>query len=536
MSKSNSFLKGAAILGIAGVIVKILGAIYRIPLTNIITNEGMGYYQTAYPLYTLLLTVSTAGFPIAIAKLVSEKRAIGDFKSAHKVFKVAMAGLFIGGLLTSLFVFFTAESIVEKLGNRNAYYALIALVPALFFVPIMSAFRGFFQGHQQMTSTAISQIVEQFFRVFSGLALTYLLLSKGIPIAAGGASFGGSAGAIAGALVMAIIYFYKRKDINRELKQSIVTEEYTVEQIIKDLLIISIPITLGAAIVPIMDTIDVGIVLKRLQTIGYTEVEANGLYGNLKGMAQTLINFPQVFSIAIAMSLVPAISDANARKDKKEIERIISSGIRTTLLIGLPAALGLFVLAKPIIGLLYYKSDIETIINTGNLLAILSLGVIFLTLVQALSAILQGLGKPLLPAINLLIGAIFKVILSYTLTVIPSINIYGAAISTVVAFVIAAILDIISVIIHGKIKLSLKSIFIKPFISAMGMAIAAMLSYYFLMDIVGGKLSTIIAVMVGGVLYVILLVITGAITSEDLHLLPKGDKIGKQLSRFKLMK
>lgn len=536
MTKNNNFLKGAAILGIAGVIVKILGAVYRIPLTNIIMNEGMGYYQTAYPLYTLLLTISTAGFPIAIAKIVSEKRAIGDFKGAYKVFKVALAGLFIAGLLTSLFVFFTAEGIVERLGNSNAYYSLIALVPALLLVPIMSAFRGFFQGYQEMTPTAQSQIVEQFFRVALGLLLTYFLIDKGIPIAAGGASFGGSAGAIGGTIVIGIIYLYRRKEISKELETSITTKEYKVETIIKDLLIIAIPITIGAAIVPIMDTIDVVIVLKRLQAIGYTEAEANGLYGNLKGMAQTLINLPQVFSIAIAMSLVPAISDANARKDKKGVESITSSGIRMTLLIGLPCALGLFVLARPIIGLLYYKSDIETIINTGNILTILSIGVIFLTLVQVLSSILQGLGKPMIPAINLFIGAIAKVILSYTLTGMTNINIYGAAISTVVAFAIAAILDLISVLTYSKIKLNVKDVFIKPSISAIGMAIAAMISYYFLMDIVGEKLSTVLAVLVGGILYLILLIITGSITSEDLYLLPKGDKIGKRLEKFKLMK
>ena len=536
MSKNNNFLKGAAILGIAGVVVKILGAIYRIPLTNIIMNEGMGYYQTAYPLYTLLLTVSTAGFPIAIAKLVSEKRAIGDFRGAYKVFKVALSGLLIAGVLTSLFVFFTADTIVERLGNSNAYYALIALVPALLLVPIMSAFRGFFQGYQDMTSTALSQIVEQFFRVAFGLLLTYLLIDKGIPMAAGGASFGGSAGAIGGTIIIAFIYLYRRREITRELETSIITQEYKVETIIKDLLIIAIPITIGAAIVPIMDTIDVVIVLKRLQAIGFTEAEANGLYGNLKGMAQTLINLPQVFSIAIAMSLVPAISDANARKSKKDVESITSSGIRITLLIGLPCALGLFVLARPIIALLYYKSDIETIINTGNILTILSIGVIFLTLVQVLSSILQGLGKPMVPAINLFIGAIAKVILSYTLTGIPSINIYGAAISTVVAFCIAAILDLIYVLTYSKIRLNVKDVFVKPAISAIGMAIAAMVSYYLLMDLVGEKLSTILAVLVGGVLYVILLVITGSITSEDLYLLPKGDKIGKRLERFKLMK
>ena len=154
----NNFLKGAAILGIAGVIVKILGAFYRIPLSNIIKTEGMGYYQTAYPLYVLLLTVSTSGFPVAIAKLVSEKRALGDYKGAFKVFKIAFMSLLIAGLITSLVVFINAKSIVKFLGNENAYYSLIALVPALFFVPIMSAFRGFFQGRQYMVTTALSQI------------------------------------------------------------------------------------------------------------------------------------------------------------------------------------------------------------------------------------------------------------------------------------------------------------------------------------------------------------------------------------------
>ncbi|MBU5313310.1 polysaccharide biosynthesis protein [Tissierella carlieri] len=548
MTKKNNFLRGAAILSIAGVIVKILGAVYRIPLSNIIKSEGMGYYQTAYPLYTLLLTISTAGFPIAIAKLVSEKRAVGDFKAAYKVFKVTLLGLAIGGLLTSLFLFFRAESIVDRLGNKNAYYALIALVPALFFVPIMSAFRGFFQGRQLMVPTALSQIVEQLFRVGAGLTLTYLLLDKGIPMAAGGASFGGSAGAIAGAATMALIYFYGRKEIKKELKSSIDTDEYEINQIIKDLLIIAIPITIGASIVPIMDYIDLELVLTRLQIIGYTEAEANGLYGNLKGMAQTLINLPQVFSIAISMSLVPAVSDANARKNKKEMESTIASGIRITLLIGLPCTLGLFVLARPIIELLYYKNDVATIINVSNSLSILAFSVIFLTMVQALSAILQGLGRPGVPAINLFVGAVVKIFLSYTLTVIPSINIYGAAISTVVAFGIAAILDLISVVKYAKIRLNIKDIFIKPFIASLGMAIAAFISYMGLINIVAKinvanemitrleKLSTLGAVLVGVIVYVVLLVLTGSITEEDWSLLPKGDKIGKKLEKFKLIK
>ncbi|HCO19091.1 MAG TPA: polysaccharide biosynthesis protein, partial [Tissierellales bacterium] len=171
MTKSQNYLKGAAVLGVAGIIVKILGAVYRIPLSNIIKDEGIGYYQTAYPIYVLLLTLSTAGIPVAIAKLVSEKRALGDYRNAHKVFKVSLVGLVVLGILTSLTVAVGAEMIVESIGNPNAYYALLALAPALLFVPIMAAFRGFFQGSQTMFPTALSQVLEQLFRVATGLGL-----------------------------------------------------------------------------------------------------------------------------------------------------------------------------------------------------------------------------------------------------------------------------------------------------------------------------------------------------------------------------
>lgn len=532
MSKDNSFLKGAAILGMAGVVVKILGAIYRIPIGNIITDIGMGYYQTAYPLYVLLLTISTAGFPVAIAKLVSEKRALGDYRSAHKVFKVALLGLILAGILTSIFVLLGAKSIVDYIGNPNAYYSFIALVPALFFVPIMSAFRGLFQGRQNMVPTAISQIAEQFFRVLTGLTLTSLLLGRGIPVAAGGASFGGSAGAIIGAAVIIFIYFKKKNEIFLEIENSFVNVQYKVTTILKDLLIIAIPITIGAAIAPIMDTIDAGLVLKRLQSINYSQAEANAMYGQLKGFAQTLINLPQIFSIAIAMSIVPAIANAMARKKKREIEDIISSGIRITLLIGLPCAFGLFVLAKPIIGLLYYKNTIESIISTGLILQYLSFGVIFLTLVQALTAILQGLGKPFIPVVSLFIGAVVKVLLTYSLTVIPSINIRGAAISTVAAYSIAAIIDMVAVIVITKIDFNYKNIFIKPLISSFGMAVVAKLSFMFLAGSIGDKLSTIIAIILAGIVYVILLVITGSITPDDMLLLPKGEKIKNKLQKY----
>ena len=533
MSKGQNFVKGAAILGIAGVVVKILGAIYRIPLSNIIKPEGMGYYQTAYPFYVLLLTISTAGVPVAVAKLVAEKRAIGDYKNAHKIFKVALIGLIFLGLVTSMVIAFGAKSIVEYLGNENAYYALIALVPALFFVPIMSAFRGFFQGSQSMVPTALSQIVEQFFRVITGLSLTVLLLGRGIPIAAGGASFGGSMGAIFGTLVIMGIYLRQKKEIQLEIDTTVKEREYSIKSIIKDLLLIAVPITLGAAISPIMDTIDAALVLRRLQAINYSAAQANDLYGQLKGMAQTLINLPQVFSIAISMSLMPAIANASSRKSKEEVAELISTGLRITLLIGLPAAFGLFVLAKPIVSLLYFNLTAGENAVTGEILQYLALGVVFLTLVQALTAIIQGLGKPFIPVRNLLFGAIAKIILTYFLTAIPAINVKGAAISTVVAFAIAGSLNFLYVIRVVKADLDLKNIFLKPLGSALGMAIIARISYNLLNNLVGGSLATLLAVSIGGLSYFILLVMTGTLTGDDLSFITKSQKIKRLFKKFK---
>ncbi|OLS03011.1 putative polysaccharide biosynthesis protein [Tissierella creatinophila] len=529
MSKNNNFVKGAIVLSIAGVIVKILGALYRIPIGNIIKSEGMGYYSTAHPFYTLMLTIATAGFPVAIAKLVSEKRAIGDFKGAFRVFKIALTLLTFGGIFSFLFLTFKAKDIVKSLENENAYYSLISLAPALFFVPIMSAFRGFFQGQSNMFPTAISQIVEQLLRVSGGLFLTIYLLDKGIPIAAGGASFAGSIGAFFGCVIIIFIFLRKIGTIKEEIKLNPSEKEYPLNDILYDLMIIAIPITIGSAIVPIMDTIDAGIVLKRLQAINYSKEMANDMYGQLKGYAQTLINLPQVFSMAIGISLVPAIASSYARNNKREVQRTIGSGIRITLLLGLPCAFGLFVLAKPIIELLFFNNTDEVIRNTGEILKVLSFGVIFLTITQTLTSILQGLGKPLIPVINLIIGAGLKVILTFVLTSIPSVNIKGAAISTVAAFATAAILDLIILIKRFKIKLRYKDVFLKPFICALSMAVITSLSYSFLFRILNSRLTTVISILIGAFTYILLLIITKTITEDDLSFIPKSEKVLKKV-------
>ncbi|MEG0181789.1 MAG: polysaccharide biosynthesis protein, partial [Peptostreptococcaceae bacterium] len=307
----DSFLKGALILGLAGIIVKIIGAFFRIPLGNLIGAEGMGYYQAAYPVYTLFLTLATAGFPTALAKLVSEKRAIGDHRGAHKVFKVSYTVLALTGFISFCIFFFGADFIVNDIiKNPGAKYAMIAISPALLFVPVMSSYRGYFQGRREMTHIAISQISEQFFRVVLGIALAYLLMNTlgpnpGPEQGAAGAIMGATIGAIASIIYLIMAYLFKLKTIKKEIKSSKKFKEESVARVLKKLLVVAVPITIGASVMPLVNMIDTVIVIRRLMEAGFTQIQANVMFGQLTGMAMAIINLPAVITVAMSMSLVP---------------------------------------------------------------------------------------------------------------------------------------------------------------------------------------------------------------------------------------
>ncbi|MTI71267.1 MAG: polysaccharide biosynthesis protein [Firmicutes bacterium] len=534
MSKKD-FFKGAIVLSIAGVLVKVMGLLYRIPIANLLKDRGSGYIAQSFYIYTILFAISSSGINVAVAKLVSEKRALKDYKGAHRVFKLALIILATAGFLSASLVYFGAKPLLNALDNPNAYYATIALVPALFFVPIMSAFRGYFQGRKTMVPTALSQIVEQFIRVLVGLYLTYILLGKGLDIAAGGASFGTSAGAIAATILIIGVYFKNRNEIKLELNEGLECELEETKTIVKRIISIALPLTVGALIIPALNFIDSALIPKRIILAGIPRNEAPDFIGQIS-MAQTVINFTQTFSVALMMSIVPLISDYYAKKDNENIKRITRSAVRMTLLMGLPAGLGIFVLSTDIIGLIYYENSLDTIKSVGGILRIAGIGVIFLTLVQTLTATLQGLGKPSIAVRNLGIGALVKIILSFILLAIPSINIKGAAISTVATYIVAALLDFIAVIKYTKTEFSIKNIIIKPFVSSGVMAIIVFLSKYYLVNFLDKRLVTLIAIFIGIAVYFTTLFISGSVTKRDLMLLPAGEKISKYLERFGLVK
>lgn len=531
MTEHSKFIKGAAILGIAGIIVKLLGAAYRIPLIGMISNEGISYYQTAYPIYVLLLTIATTGLPVAIAKMISEKVTLGDHLNADRIFKTTSTLMIAFGAISAVLVFFLADELVHQIKNENAYYALIALVPALFAAPVLSALRGFFQGRQNMVPTAVSQIVEQLVRVFAGLSLAYFFLPKGLPQAAGGASLGGALGTVVAVMTMLFFYFKARKQTSLEIQESAVDKKMSIREILRELLYIALPITLGASIVPLMDSIDVSLFSSRLQQAGYTILQANELHGNLKGLAQTVINFPLVFLGAISVSLVPSIAVYNAKRDSKKKENLIHSGLRLSFLISLPCAVGIFVLAHPIMNLLYSKESAETLLSAGNLLRLASFQLIFLGVVQSMGAVLMGLGHPGTSALNMFIGALIKVILSYVLMAIPSINIYGMVLSSLTCYIIAAILDVFFVLRITKIRLNFIDILWKPFISAIVMGVIVFFSYRGFGYLIGSRLSTLFSVIIGMIAYLVGLLMTKALKKEDLLMLPKGERIYSKLKQ-----
>ena len=530
----GSFLKGAFILGMAGILVKVMGAFFRIPLGNLIGAEGMAYYQAAYPVYTLFLTLATAGFPTALAKLVSEKNAIGDHKGAHKIFKVSYTVLFMTGILAFLVFFFGADYIVNNImNNPGAKSAMLAIAPALIFVPLMSSYRGYFQGNRDMNKIAISQIAEQFFRVILGIGLAYFLMEGyGPELGAAGAIMGATIGAVASILYLIFAYIKGSKQRKIDIKNSKHFRDESVMTVLKKLLVVAIPITIGASVMPLVNMIDNVIVIDRLMVAGYTHTQALNMFGQLTGMAMSIVNLPSVITVAMSMSLVPAISEAFALGNKVKARKDTKSAIKVTLLIVLPCAFGMASLATPIMQLLYPKEP--TIV--GTILLFLTPCVVFLGLIQSMNGILQGMGKPMIPVIALVVGMISKIVISYTLTAIPSINVLGSAIGTVSAYLIAVLIELACIKKAMGVKFPIKEFVIKPLITVITMFVAVKLSYAFIAGIIGGKLATLVSIAIGGIVYGLVLIGIGGIKKEEILTMPKGNKIYTLLRKLKLMK
>ncbi|NLT94972.1 MAG: polysaccharide biosynthesis protein [Clostridia bacterium] len=525
--EQKSFFKGALILSIAGIISKFLGAVYRIPLARLVGDEGMGLYQMAYPFYTLILAVSTAGIPLAISKLVAERSNRKDGAGIQKVFKLSMGLLLAVGLLGAIGLYTTAQYIAENILNEpRAALCLKAIAPAILFTSAMATFRGYFQGFQSMTPTALSQITEQLIRVTTVFIAAYYLLPFGVEYAAAGATFGAATGGLAALILLGGIYFWKkRKRPFMDWSKTPNNTEESNRDLIKQILSLAVPISIGGLVLPLMQTMDAFLVPGRLQAAGFSTAEATGLYGQLSGMAGAIINLPFIITTALAASLVPAIAHSIASGKADAVKGQFSTAMLLALIIVLPASVGLLVLAEPICVLLYDEPA------AGIALAWLAPTVLAVGLFQTSTGALQGMGRAVAPVISLLWAVIIKGILTYTLTVIPSLGIRGAAIGTVVGFLAASFRNIfvISKIINFD-WFRFKDHFLKPVVSVIAMGLVVILSFKGMIALgIKEELTTLAVITVGAGIYFLVLILIGGIKAGDIRRIPK---IGPPLAGF----
>lgn len=494
--KKHSLIKGTFILGIAGVFAKFLGLFFRWPLIMLIGDEGVGYYQMAYPLYLFFIAVSS-GIPVAISKMVSERNAIGDYEGIIQVFRKSLILMtFIGGGFTAI-ILILSKSIVRIFNwDYKSYYSLLGIAIAPVFISIISTFRGLFQGMQNMTPTAISQIIEQLGRVVIGIFLVILLLPKGIEFAAGGASLGATSGAILGN-----IYLYKKyRSVKSEFNIKIVKDDL---DILSKLIYISIPISLGATVSSIMSLIDSALVPGKLVQGGLSYKEAAILYGQLTGKAFVLINVPLTVSIALCTSIVPIISECYILNKRNELVYKVNQAIKFSTLISIPSFIGLFFLSKPIMSLLFLGNY-----EGAKILKYLSISIPFIALCQTFTSILQGVGIYIVPIINLFIGCVIKFSITRTLVPIEEINVYGAVIGTILGYITSTILNIICVKRTLKVEIEYRKVIVEPLLSSLIMIFGVIISYNIIYKItLKNSISCLISIVFGIIIYSVLVMV-----------------------------
>lgn len=542
--RENTFLRGAFILAGAGAITRMLGIFYLIPLPRIIHDEGMGLLQMVRPIYYFAFVISVAGLPVAVSKLVAERAALGDVRGIYRIFRTAVGIMLCLGLSSTLALLAGASWLsTHVLKDPGAYYALVAIAPSVIFLALIAAFRGFFHGLQYMTPSAVSQVGEQLVRVVGTLILAYYLMPQGVDMGAAGASFGSVIGALVGVVVFLGYYLAVRRRLLAAPQRKAHPKD-SIGSILRQLFTLAWPVILGAILLPVMQIIDTAIVPARLRTAGFTLEEVREWYGYL-GMALNMMGIPTVITVALSASLVPAIAEGVVLGSRRTVNYRTQEAIRISLLTGLPAAAGMFILATEISYMLFGYSQV------GIPLAILAGGSLALGLHQTTAGILQGLGQVALPVRNLLAGACLKLAVSYLLTAIPGFGIRGAAWGTTLGFALPALLNLVALRRFLKVELKVMESFIKPALAA-GVMVVVVQGIYNLvysgayplgLSLVNGQADfwanaagTLAAIFLGVITYCLVLLLNGGIKRRDLELMPRyGPTVARHLERTGLL-
>ena len=536
-NSTKLFFSGVVVLTVANLLVKVIGLLFKIPMNSVVGDEGMGYYTSAYTIYTFFYMISTAGLPVAVSIMISESRSKGQLKQIKKIFRTTVL-LFLGvGLVGMIAMFLGANTFAGLLKAEPTSICIMAIAPTLFFICISSALRGYFQGFQQMVPTAVSELIEALCKLALGILFALYALDQGyaIHIVAAYAAAGLTIGAGLGMLYLCLTKVF--------FKESAYTEEFVAEvgvsdvvdpsgKILKRLVSIALPITISASVMSLTNMIDMVIVQRLLQGNGMTQEMATTVYGNYTTLAVPMFNLPPVLIYPISAAIIPLLSATKSQNDPSRSRTIMESSLRVAVLIGVPCAFGMSALAKPILNLFYRVP--ESIEMAAPLLRILAPSTLFVCILSVTNAILQACGQERKPVISMLAGAAVKLISNYFL--IQIIGMKGTPISTFLCYLTVTCLNFTFVAKYAKIIPNIVTVFIRPFICGLVCAGTALGAYTLYENIIVPKLATLAAIVTAGIVYVLLIFILKAVTADDVKLLPKGEKICSALKKVHLIK
>lgn len=534
--RKNSLVLQGSILAIAALIVRIIGFFYRIPLVDILLDEGNGYYTSAFIIYTFFLMVSTYGFPAAISKMTSEKFAEKKYKEAHSIFRSALYLAIILGIIFSLILWFGAKQLaVLSGGSIDSSLAIQATVPALFFFSILSVYRGYFQGMNTMVPTAISQIFEQIFNAGFSLLLAIFLVKKGLVYGAAGSVLGTGIGALSALVFIMFIYGIAHKKIIRKniRKDKTVYKKQHIFKYWKQIFMVSIPIVIGTAILNFTSVVDMFMFKRAIIFHGGTVKYAESLFGIYTTKNQLLITLPVTIAAALSIASIPSISTSLIQNNIKDVRDKIDSAIRATMLVVIPATIGEFVMAGPIIHMLFRKGDLEL---ATKLLQVGAISIVFFGLSTVSVGLLQGLGKLKMQIWTSSFALLLKIIFNIVLLFVFNLNIYGAVIANNLFSIVYAFLNLYVVNRYIPLRLDIQRTIIKPLIAAIFMGITCYIMY-FLIGILSGNetVATLISIIISMIVYAVILLKLKAINEKEIIDFPKGYKILKILKKLKLL-
>ena len=524
--KQQNFLQGTAMLAMATAIVKVIGALYKIPLNAIIGEQGFSYFNTAYEIYNVLLMISTAGLPVAMSRMISQASSLRHYNQVRRVYATAR-GIFLGlGISGSLLMTVFCRQLAAFQEQPDAWAAIGCLGPCVLLICIMSTFRGFFQGQSNMLPTSISQVLEAVTKLIVGIvaAVALLKFTGSVPLAAGGAILG-----VTASCLLSAIYLFGC--FRRSFKDLPVTHEdvNSFGQTAKGLMIIAIPITMGSAGLQILTMLETKLYMGQLLNLGYAQGQADTMKG-IYNMTQTIFNMPCAFITPITISIIPAITAHLTLCKDADAKATEESAARITGLISMPCAFGLAVLAEPITALLGGYTG-EKLALATRLMTVLGFSIMFNAIVLVTTAIMQAHGRAGRPVLNMFLGGLLKLVTVYILTGNPYIHILGTPIGTLLCYVCISALNICSIRTLLPHPPALVRNLIRPFLAALVMGVFTWVSWFGLkkLGIDSRLILCALPVMVGVIVYCLSAVTLKVVTREDCLLLPKGEKIAKLL-------